>query len=74
MQAARLLARLQREITMLKTDPPPGVCAWPHNDLLTHLEARKPLMFTCCVFYENSFVQPETNLAMPSALFVCTGE
>ncbi|MCO5582640.1 hypothetical protein L7F22_036538 [Adiantum nelumboides] len=40
-QAARLASRLQRELKMLLSDPPPGVSAWPcdgHN--LTHLSAQ----------------------------------
>ncbi|BBM96742.1 ubiquitin-conjugating enzyme E2 T [Marchantia polymorpha subsp. ruderalis] len=40
MQAARLATRLQRELRMLQSDPPPGVCAWPCNDSLSHLEAQ----------------------------------
>ncbi|MCO5552629.1 hypothetical protein L7F22_006144 [Adiantum nelumboides] len=40
-QTARLASRLQRELKMLLSDPPPGVSAWPcdgHN--LTHLSAQ----------------------------------
>ncbi|KAL2649431.1 hypothetical protein R1flu_017559 [Riccia fluitans] len=40
MQAARLATRLQRELRMLQSDPPPGVCAWPCDDSLSHLQAQ----------------------------------
>eukprot|EP01018_Ginkgo_biloba_P001437 Gb_23918 [translate_table: standard] len=40
-QVARLSARMQREIKLLQTDPPPGVCAWPSEDhLITNVEAQ----------------------------------
>eukprot|EP01103_Thecamoeba_quadrilineata_P005584 TRINITY_DN1535_c0_g1_i3.p1 TRINITY_DN1535_c0_g1~~TRINITY_DN1535_c0_g1_i3.p1 ORF type:complete len:132 (-),score=19.82 TRINITY_DN1535_c0_g1_i3:422-817(-) len=34
-----MIARLQREMTMLEQDPPHGVCAWPKDSKLNHLEA-----------------------------------
>ncbi|KAH9300320.1 hypothetical protein KI387_011903 [Taxus chinensis] len=40
-QSARLSSRMQREIKLIHTEPPPGVCAWPADDnLLNHLEAQ----------------------------------
>ncbi|KAI5076175.1 hypothetical protein GOP47_0008240 [Adiantum capillus-veneris] len=40
-QAARLASRLQRELKMLQSDPPPGVSAWPcDGHILTHLQAQ----------------------------------
>ncbi|GLJ29654.1 hypothetical protein SUGI_0584750 [Cryptomeria japonica] len=40
-QSVRLSTRMQREIKLLHSDPPPGVCAWPANqNLLNHLEAQ----------------------------------
>lgn len=35
------MIRLQKEIKMLAEEPPPGVCAWPVGDALTHLQARE---------------------------------
>jgi Ubiquitin-conjugating enzyme len=32
--------RLRKELQMLATDPPPGVCAWPVGDALNHLQAQ----------------------------------
>lgn len=36
------LIRLQKELKMLADEPPPGVCAWPVDDCITHLQAREP--------------------------------
>lgn len=33
--------RLQKELKMLADEPPPGVCAWPVDDCITHLQARE---------------------------------
>lgn len=33
-------ARMAREIKLLTTEPPPGVCAWPINDRLDELSAQ----------------------------------
>lgn len=35
------LARLGKELKMLTDEPPPGVCAWPVDDCITHLQARE---------------------------------
>mmetsp|Transcript_35711 Transcript_35711/g.43084 ORF Transcript_35711/g.43084 Transcript_35711/m.43084 type:complete len:304 (+) Transcript_35711:476-1387(+) len=37
---AAALARMQREIKQLETSPPPGVCAWPLDGKLNHLQAQ----------------------------------
>ncbi|CAN0394586.1 unnamed protein product [Ectocarpus sp. 12 AP-2014] len=34
------LVRLGKELKMLTDEPPPGVCAWPVNDCITHLQAQ----------------------------------
>lgn len=34
------LVRLRKELKMLADEPPPGVCAWPVEGSLTHLQAR----------------------------------
>lgn len=34
-------ARLMKELRMLEMDPPHGVAAWPINDQINHLRARK---------------------------------
>ncbi|CAM9484216.1 unnamed protein product [Chrysoparadoxa australica] len=33
-------ARLAKELKMLAVEPPPGVCGWPVDDDLTHLQAQ----------------------------------
>jgi hypothetical protein len=73
-QAARLASRMQRELKMLASDPPPGVCAWPlHSHLLTRLQARKISLLlqkitpfwwnsTCeCILCLLDISDPETN-------------
>ncbi|CAM9643071.1 unnamed protein product [Discosporangium mesarthrocarpum] len=32
--------RLKKELKMLAEEPPPGVCAWPVGESLTHLQAQ----------------------------------
>ncbi|CAB1121368.1 unnamed protein product [Ectocarpus sp. CCAP 1310/34] len=34
------LVRLGKELKMLTDEPPPGVCAWPVDDCITHLQAQ----------------------------------
>ncbi|CAN0236995.1 unnamed protein product [Scytosiphon promiscuus] len=34
------LVRLGKELKMLTDEPPPGVCAWPVEDCMTHLQAQ----------------------------------
>eukprot|EP00903_Cladosiphon_okamuranus_P022322 g20528.t1 len=34
------LVRLGKELKMLTDEPPPGVCAWPVDDCMTHLQAQ----------------------------------
>ncbi|KAG5189178.1 UBC37-like protein, E2 [Tribonema minus] len=38
--SATAAARLRKELSLLATDPPPGICAWPVGDSLTHLQAQ----------------------------------
>ena len=40
------LVRLRKEMKMLANEPPPGVCAWPVDDCISHLQARKSGMST----------------------------
>lgn len=49
--SVRLVSRMKRELQMLEQDPPHGIQAWPKEDSLTTLEARK------CQF----FSAPNTN-------------
>lgn len=42
------LARLGKELKMLTDEPPPGVCAWPVDDCITHLQAREYFRLTLC--------------------------
>lgn len=39
-QHSKMSARMAREIKLLTTEPPPGVCAWPANDRLDELSAQ----------------------------------
>eukprot|EP00959_Pyramimonas_sp_CCMP1952_P456406 9473117-Pyramimonas_sp.AAC.1 len=34
------VTRMQRELKMLQSSPPPGVCAWPIEGALNHLHAQ----------------------------------
>ena len=34
------VTRMQRELKILQTSPPPGVCAWPVEGALNHLHAQ----------------------------------
>eukprot|EP00904_Undaria_pinnatifida_P012782 jgi/Undpi1/8634/HiC_scaffold_25.g11099.m1 len=34
------MARLGKELKMLTEEPPPGVCAWPVDDCITHIQAQ----------------------------------
>lgn len=38
--AAAATSRLRKELGMLATEPPPGICAWPVEDSLVHLQAQ----------------------------------
>eukprot|EP00854_Cymbomonas_tetramitiformis_P022892 gene22892-27673_t len=37
---AASITRMQRELRMLEASPPPGVCAWPVEGALNHLQAQ----------------------------------
>lgn len=53
------LARLGKELKMLTDEPPPGVCAWPVEDCITHLQAREfasPIIHKVFRFHNNAAV------------------
>lgn len=47
------LVRLGKELKMLTDEPPPGVCAWPVDDCITHLQARELPGKACRAPVEN---------------------
>ena len=72
------LARLGKELKMLTDEPPPGVCAWPVDDCITHLQARE---YFSVLFYEyvanggpdySLRLQPPEGISASPDLLLCT--
>lgn len=67
------LARLGKELKMLTDEPPPGVCAWPVDDCITHLQAREYFRVHFYECFGNGGPGYSLRLQPPEGLSVSPG-
>ncbi|BDA50956.1 Ubiquitin-conjugating enzyme E2 T [Coccomyxa sp. Obi] len=67
-------ARMAREIKLLTTEPPPGVCAWPNNDRYDELSAQiqgpKGSVYEKGVFTLSVHIPPRYPFEPPQLRFI----